>query len=263
MEKKTIIFILAPPKSGSTLLQILLSSHNSTFSLGERIYRENYKCSCGHIINKCTFWSKILNYNKAKEVDNLDFFNLNSFEKTSSFYKLISLFSKKNFIIDNSKNTKFLRNYLISNNDLNVKIISLIRNPIEIVEAQKKKRLIHNNTKGMSIFKTSQMTLGYTINQFLNYNRTSIFLDFHTLSRNPLKEINKIFKKLGLSEVSNLNISKEKTHLLGGSGFRGNYNKINSFREKNLSLVELIYSVILNIPSIILIKVLNLLKIFK
>lgn len=177
MEKKTIIFILAPPKSGSTLLQILLSSHNSTFSLGERIYRENYKCSCGHIINKCTFWSKILNYNKAKEVDNLDFFNLNSFEKTSSFYKLISLFSKKNFIIDNSKNTKFLRNYLISNNDLNVKIISLIRNPIEIVEAQKKKRLIHNNIKGMSIFKTSQMTLGYTVNQLLNYNRISIFLD--------------------------------------------------------------------------------------
>lgn len=64
MKKKEIIFILSAGRSGSTLLDKLLGSHSSTFSLGEiggftDYYKRNVICSCESLLKECKFWNKI------------------------------------------------------------------------------------------------------------------------------------------------------------------------------------------------------------
>ena len=259
MSKFTVIFILAAPKSGSTLLQILLSKNKSTFAIGERqIPSDKMNCSCGKNVKNCQFWSKIIEKNENKI---LNFFSPKTHLETYIFFNEINNLSSKNFIIDNSKNTIFLKNCLLNNNYFNLKIVGLIRNPIEIIDAQKKKRIIHDVKKGMSIFKTSKMIFGYTIAQILLYKKLSSIIFYKNLINSPLKEINYTLDKLSLDTVENLDVLKDDTHLIGGSGYRGNYNQVfSNINVKNLNKLEIIYSYILNIPTFILIGFLKILN---
>ena len=262
MKKTTVIFLLAPPKSGSTLLQILLSKNEQTFPIGERkITSLNDQCSCGKILTSCEFWSQIIiKFN----IKNKDFFNTQSIEATNTLFSEISNISKKDYIIDNSKDTKFLKNYLLNNNNIDLKIISLSRNPLELIDIQKKKRDLHNQKKGMTIFKTSKMVLGYTIAQIILFNKISFYIDYNNLIKNSLIEINKVFKSLNLNTVQNLDITKDNIHLIGGSGFRGNYNNLSKSNGiKNLSFLEIVYSIIINIPTFTLLGLLRILIKFK
>ena len=50
-------------------------------------------------------------------------------------------------------------------------------------------------------------------------------------------------------------------HIIGGSGYRGNYNQVfSNINVKNLNKLEIIYSYILNIPTFILIGFLKILN---
>ena len=73
MEKKpTVIYIISDRRSGSTLLENILSKSAETVSVGElamlkgHIYKEGpgelwtWNCSCGKPVMQCEFWSKVL-----------------------------------------------------------------------------------------------------------------------------------------------------------------------------------------------------------
>ncbi|MBN1972661.1 MAG: sulfotransferase [Sedimentisphaerales bacterium] len=61
-----LVYILAASHSGSTLLSMLLNSHPDIVTTGELKLSSKaigdinrYRCSCGQLINQCTFWQKI------------------------------------------------------------------------------------------------------------------------------------------------------------------------------------------------------------
>lgn len=67
-----IVYIIGDNRSGSTLLDYLISSHPDGFSAGELHHihgyynkigvgkRTDWKCSCGNFIQECPFWNEIL-----------------------------------------------------------------------------------------------------------------------------------------------------------------------------------------------------------
>ncbi|SFP98894.1 Sulfotransferase family protein [Parafilimonas terrae] len=71
-EKLTVIYIISDRRSGSTLLENMLSKSREILSVGElamlkgHIYKEgpgelwNWNCSCGKPVMQCEFWSKVL-----------------------------------------------------------------------------------------------------------------------------------------------------------------------------------------------------------
>ena len=71
MNEKTIIYIAGYGRSGSTLLERILSSHEKIFGGGELSYfpdlitgKDSF-CSCGKAVQKCEFWADV-----AKQFDN-------------------------------------------------------------------------------------------------------------------------------------------------------------------------------------------------
>lgn len=59
-----LVYILSPSYSGSTLLTFLLGSHPCISTVGElkataRGDIDIYKCSCGAVISKCSFWKTL------------------------------------------------------------------------------------------------------------------------------------------------------------------------------------------------------------
>jgi len=73
MTRNTIIFIASELRSGSTLLDVLLSNHRDITSVGEIDHLQNYLtlspvgpgttrnwvCRCGERFSECSFWSQI------------------------------------------------------------------------------------------------------------------------------------------------------------------------------------------------------------
>ena len=93
-----IIFILCPPKSGSTLIEILLGSHHDIFSIGERRV-DSQICNCGSEIKKCIFWSKINSMSSSKNIVN----DINENSNPKHFYELFNYileYSGKKIILD-------------------------------------------------------------------------------------------------------------------------------------------------------------------
>jgi len=97
VEVPTILYIISDKRSGSTLLENILSKSNEAVSLGEVAMLKNHilkegpgekwgwTCSCGEALTVCPFWSpvlqKILNGHLAQEFDtkiNWPYTSLNS-----------------------------------------------------------------------------------------------------------------------------------------------------------------------------------------
>ena len=59
---KQFNFVLCPSFHGASLLAILLNNHSKIISLGDTIPTRktaDFSCSCGRLIENCTFWSHI------------------------------------------------------------------------------------------------------------------------------------------------------------------------------------------------------------
>jgi len=72
--KRKLIYIMAPARSGSTLLTYLLSNVNGIATVGELKATEmgdveKYQCSCGQLITECKFWSSLTERLQKKDID--------------------------------------------------------------------------------------------------------------------------------------------------------------------------------------------------
>ena len=71
-DKFTVIYVMSDVRSGSTLLENILSKSGESVSVGEmallknHIHRTgpgakwNWNCSCGEPISACSFWSRVI-----------------------------------------------------------------------------------------------------------------------------------------------------------------------------------------------------------
>lgn len=71
-DKPTMLYIMAPSYTGSTLLTFMLAAHRDISSIGELKATsmgniDEYTCSCGELIKKCCFWKAV-----QEEMNDLD-----------------------------------------------------------------------------------------------------------------------------------------------------------------------------------------------
>ena len=81
-KKPTLIYILAPSFSGSTLLTMLLARHPLIATIGELNFKNErwdmdlFRCSCGELARRCSFWNRLSNICAERglvfSVDNFD-----------------------------------------------------------------------------------------------------------------------------------------------------------------------------------------------
>jgi hypothetical protein len=72
--RRTLLYILSPSYSGSTLLTFLLSKHPEIATIGELKATgmgdvNEYKCSCGELIRECSFWRSVAHRSAEREID--------------------------------------------------------------------------------------------------------------------------------------------------------------------------------------------------
>lgn len=256
-----IIYIAGDGRSGSTLLELILSNDPCTISIGEayrfwfRYYEGESTCGCSENISDCEFWDaihkdlstikgydprliwnqiqyllKFKNRHRIKTILHQEEYKLLK-TVVIRFYSKVYELANVTYIIDNSKSTGWLLILfeLIPNE---LVIIHLERN-LEAVANSWKSRVklpeYSNKTVWMprkSIW-TSMKTwlkIKYTMRYFkksINYN----FLSYESFINNPNVFITEMMTKLNLSIDFN-NLSYPYNHSIGGNPMRNNGNEI-------------------------------------
>lgn len=250
--ESTVVYIIGDNRSGSTLLDYLLSFYNNSCSLGELHQLNNYfnkdgigiernwECSCNKQVDKCVFWSKILdevsfsksfktrfnfaesnwslvsrnvhaaNIKKALNKRDALLKGKNFAQNTWDLYHAVFKHSGKHLIIDSSKTASeafFLNKYRRGN----IKFIILERE-IAAVAYSKLKRTIENsdiyNIKAKSI---SQYIVGSykilrrnrIIGEFIERGSEHTVvkrIKYHNLANSPKDTIDEISSFLGIQK---------------------------------------------------------------
>jgi hypothetical protein len=247
-------------RSGSTLLENILSNAENTLSVGElhhldsHLYKGkwgktwNWTCTCGKNIIDCEFWGKILSNlkNKKIKVDNTSLKKVNKNdsglevkEKYDYNKKVIKLINEiyaavfeetgSDIIIDSSKHTEHGFE-LYKKSNYKIKIIYLKRDIRAVVLSKLKwaKKFGHKNS---SIYKTLYGTKLHDI--FLKKqikqvaNEDIIRVSYEELAKKPQETINKIIKKF---ELPYFNVPEYMdfscNHTIGGTPNRFEKSKI-------------------------------------
>lgn len=152
-EKRTIIYILSNQRSGSTLLENVLSKSSEIISVGELHHLDshihkgkwgktwNWNCSCGQSFEDCRFWVEVydkIGIKNPKEIkktmvtsaknagDNTRMENEKTITLLNNIYDAVYMVSRNSIIVDSSKEP--LQGIsLYENSPFNFKIIHLKR----------------------------------------------------------------------------------------------------------------------------------------
>jgi hypothetical protein len=229
-----VVFIVGFTRSGSTLLEHLLSISPGTVAVGEMAYlwdskvRRTSYCGCGLKLDDCPFWKKILTAQPFEEVRSPDspqfwqFFEdliwnggkindaqyrrfLNRIEST---YAAISDQTQGSVIIDSSKRPIFA---LAAARLPNVKVtmIHLVRDSRGCVSSwvKRKARTELGENAFMPRLRARRAALWWMASNFqahlLRMQRGQyIFLRYEDLVARPTVEVNNILRQIGLAQIS-------------------------------------------------------------
>jgi len=163
--KKKIIYIAGYSRSGSTILDIMLSSHPDIFGTGELGYLFNdwsegiRTCTCEQTYDACPFWKDLtmpigIDFKEAqqiiRQVESRKNFKLLINDKIPSgriekyktiqttLYNYIFETSAKKIIIDSSKSARYVagRFYALhKHTDFDMYVIHIVKNGLSIVES--------------------------------------------------------------------------------------------------------------------------------
>jgi len=227
----TIIYIVGQGHSGSTLLDLLVSSHSEVTSLGEikslssrkkRFGRKplEEKCTCGAAkISECTFWQRVesMTYQSAGlYLQDIDVYSEDSeiFKAhNTAVFNAVSEITGCRFIVDSSKSIGRLL-MLLKSGVFDVRLVYLIRCPYSMVFSNMKKGQVlteqaHNYTKKM--MRARRILSGH--NHFT--------VHYETLATKPSQTLYGIMNWLGLSfEQSQLDWSSHDHHNINGNRMR-------------------------------------------
>ncbi len=238
-------------RSGSTLLENILSNAPNTISVGElhhldsHLYKGrwgktwNWNCSCGKSITDCEFWKKVLhnlekknikiedtsikhfrkNYDKT-EKNKIIQHNSKTIKLINHIYTAIFKETNTNVIIDSSKHTDH-GIMLYKNSDYKVKIIYLKRDIRAVVfsKARWAKKFSQKEKSNYNILRRSKiydMNLKRKIKSIPEKDVISI--RYEELANYPQLIINKIANKFGLEyfEVPEY-MDFTNNHTIGGT----------------------------------------------
>jgi hypothetical protein len=247
--KKNIIYVMSDVRSGSTLLENILSSAPNMLSVGElhhldsHLYKGkwgrtwNWTCSCGKSIKNCNFWNKVIRklgnrnikitqtsinlINKDNSIVKAN--NLEVINKIDDIYDAIFEENNANIIVDSSKNIAHGK-LLYDNSKYNILIIYLKRD-IRAVTISKNKWEKKFNHKEKGIFHILLRTKIYDIKLKKALKSIDpkhlIEINYEELAKKPQQTIRKIVQKFDFPsfDVSEY-MDTSSSHTIGGTPSR-------------------------------------------
>lgn len=165
-----LVYILASPRSGTTALEYILSSHPRCHAIGEMYHLEAYvrkdphlilskgRCTCGQPIKDCSFWKDILDRVTSKlgieqeqirtQVPSLSR-SINQDERRVLQLHLRLLAEEiahktEATIIDSSKSGAYLQTLIGALPGWEIKVIYMLRDPIEVARSQNHWRAVQS-----------------------------------------------------------------------------------------------------------------------
>ncbi len=204
--KPEIIYIMSDNRSGSTLLENILSKSEECFSVGELAMlrghllkngpgeKWNWTCSCGKPFDECIFWSSIVKQTFEKSPEN--FFtsiNWNFKSKALALNAGLPFLFKKRFLkIINSNNNK--------------KVISTLN---ELY------KLVHEHSGILDVFYYRRLC--YTVSTMVKPSDI-LMLDYEALAQNTHEELQKIFEAFAIKPFATPEYMELiEDHTIGGT----------------------------------------------
>jgi hypothetical protein len=260
-----IVYIAGYGRSGSTILDLLLSNTDEAFGVGELTnlhksgWINNEFCSCGNRANDCDFWSKIkMNYecNSKMSIEeyhlqktkyekittgifNLMFDYLFQTKKYSAFkvstkilYQLIADVSNKSVLIESSKSP--LRLLSLKLMGFNIKTLFLFRNGFSVLNSVRKplkKDLENGIQQDLDPQSTLKTALSWKINNYmvlLFCIGDNMKLKYESLIKNPSKIITSIGEYCQIDVKNVLNLISSKESFKKGHAIAGNRLRMSS-----------------------------------
>lgn len=245
--RRTVLYIMGDSRSGTTLLENLLSKSPDIISVGElRNFSDHYnktgrgitwdwECSCGEPIDQCKYWESILSHLEKQGIDKIE--NTKILEEYSNkendiasniifgIYRAIFDNQKVEFIVDSSKVPHqgiYLRDRGNNNdNNIDVKFIYLRRDLRAIaISKQKWNRKFNNDNRSLYRLLFGCKRHELNCKRYLNKvsNDDKIIINYDRLSKKPTETIHEICEKFCINKFDTPNyMYLENDHTIGGS----------------------------------------------
>lgn len=247
MKKKTILFIVSDVRSGSTLLENILSKSKEVISVGELHHLDSHlhkgkwgvtwdwNCSCGKSFSDCEFWVKVfakMNISNFNEIENTQIkYTLNptieeihksqtALRLLDRIYKAVFEVSNVNTIIDSSK-TPQQGKAIYQNSLFDVKVIHLKRD-IRAVVISKNKWSIKFFDKKLNVYKILWKTFKFRLrcNKELEdiSNKDVLNLNYEDFIKESQENLNLISEFVGFESFNFPEyMVLEDDHTVGGT----------------------------------------------
>lgn len=256
-----IIYIAGDGRSGSTLLDSILSNIDGSLSVGEchrfwiRFYEGETSCSCSKLITNCELWSSVDREMKNRFEDyNPEYFReqvieiqkhknfkkipklINSktwqpfCEHVIFFYEIIGKHAKNEIIIDSSKSISWAY-FLETLNFTDIYIIHLERKLTSVANSWKKQILLPEYTLKEVYMPVKSITLSTkswvkikVLAKSLKSANHYLFVSYEKLCEHPDLWLENI-KSFVNEEFDVTKLAMQKTHAIGGNPMRAKSNE--------------------------------------
>jgi hypothetical protein len=253
---KNIIYIAGYGRSGSTLLERILSSNDHLFGLGEvkflfnsLINNESY-CSCGEKISDCDYWNKVIKKTSLKDTNYLqelealrkknEFLHSIIFSNNKEYIKILDVLYKNiiefapaetKYVIDSSKTARdsFFRPFILSKN-FNVKVIHLVRDGRGCMWSNIKgsNRKMEKGLDPKLEFPSLRSAISWSLANLsphvfqYKHNNNYIRVKYEDFVKNPESSLNEIAEYLDVDLSEQVNILKKQKEIPLGHQLAGN-----------------------------------------
>jgi hypothetical protein len=256
---KNIIYIAGYGRSGSTLLERILSSNDQLFGLGEvkflydSLLKNDSYCSCGEKVSDCDYWSKIIQEAKLKDTDYLQeieklrkkneylhTFIFDFFKDKKEYSELLSKLyqniinhapSETKYVIDSSKTARdsFFRPFILSKK-FNVKVIHLVRDGRGCMWSNIKgsNRKMEKGLDPKLKFPSLRTAISWSLANLsphifqYRYSNNYIRVKYEDFVEKPEESLNKIAKYLDIDLSEQINMLKKQKEIPLGHQLAGN-----------------------------------------
>jgi hypothetical protein len=220
-----IVYIAGLGHSGSTLLDLLISSHEQIYSLGEAKNLNprdllNLHCSCGTSRAwGCPYWQevgRVLEQEHGidpRELDVMSNDRTTFVEHNLALFRSVATITGKKFLVDSSKNPSRLRRMLESD-AFDVYPVQLSRDPRGVVysNAKKERNWFGTATRWSRVMLRTQYVLREMDHTVVHYEQ---------LATDPERVLRELMPRIGLEfEPGQLEWAGRERHNFGGNRMR-------------------------------------------
>jgi hypothetical protein len=218
------VYIAGLTHSGSTLLDLLISSHSQVVSGGELKHLDNapesMPCTCGVTpFTDCGFWRSVNQRLQASSDLRLTDLELESSDQGRFSEHNLALFramvaaSGKTVVVDSSKNANRLAR-ILAIEGLDTEVIHLTRHPFGVVYSQIRKG------RSLARYAFASPLKQNALKRLLRH-RPRLRVDYEQLTAKPGEVLDTLMAELGLVfEPQQLDFADQEHHNIGGNRMR-------------------------------------------